>query len=489
MLDLPETVAGVPYSNPDYTYYAGLAKNARSDRLYGATLHLEPASGSTLELTSYRENKSGHGVSPDSYANSLIYYTEQAEAGLAVTAPRGVQYGYSGLTGHRQGAVLSASQEIGDHRIDAGAWIESDRYHRTQYRLNLEDGAPDGAVLADEVVYYRRNYRSHRDTLQYWLRDRWTPGQGRLTIEAGIKGLDMRYGLTGYRDFDDYAHADGSPGWGPQSGKAHWSDGFLPSLGALYRLDGERTQVFASYAQNMAMPKGMDTIASTAFASTSAFAPIPKAERAQNFEVGIRTKQPCFYAVATLYHTYFSNLISALSVTAPGDASEVETYYVNVGAVEAHGAEASATVKPAFLGDKAYFTGTLTYSDATFLDDLPATTVSAATAIRGKRLPDSARWIVSGSATVEPTRWSLLGVSARYTGKRFADYANTQSVGGQLVVDAYAELGHPAGSARSRTCACASTSTMCSTAMRCPSSIPPCPERPPIGRCLRARCN
>lgn len=433
--DLPETVSGVPYSNPDYGYYYGNAINARNDKLYGATVHLGSDASAFIEATLYREDKRGFGVSPDTYGNSLTYFEREA-ASLPVTAPRGLQWGYSGVAGHRQGAVIRGEAALGDHQLDTGLWIESDRYHRTQYRLNKAGGAPDGTVLPDEVVYSRRDYRSRREVLQFWARDRWTPGQGPLTLEFGLKGLDATYRLHGYRDFDDYAHADGTPGWGPAQGRAHYFDGFEPSGGIVYRLPDARTQVFASYAETMALPKAMDSIASTAFAASSAFAPAPRSERARNVELGVRTNQPRFFAVATLYHTHFTNLISAVSGPVPGAIGAAETYYSNVGAVDAHGVEMSASVKPKLLGDKVYFTTNLTYSDASFRNNLPD-----GTPIAGNRIPDSARWIVSGSVTAEPAPWTLANVTAKYTSKRYADYLNTQSLGGLWVVDAYVELG------------------------------------------------
>ncbi|MEJ2409620.1 MAG: TonB-dependent receptor, partial [Novosphingobium sp.] len=437
--DLPETTPGVRYSNADYAYYYGNAINARNDKLYGATLHLAGDTSAFVEATLYREDKHGFGVSPDTYDNSRLYYEREAAAGLNVHAPRGLQWGYSGIDGHRQGAVLRGEAGLADHAFDAGLWIEGDRYHRRQYRLNKTGGAPDGGVLADETVYYRRNYRSRREVLQFWVRDRWTPGQGPLTVELGFKGLDISYRLHGYRDFEDYAHADGTPGWGPHAGKAHYVDGFEPTAGMVYRLPDARTQVFASYAETMALPKAMDAIASTAFAASPAFAPGPKPERARNMELGLRTNQPRFFAVATLYHTRFTNLISPVGGPVPGSAGATETFYRNVGAVEAHGLEASASVKPALFADALYFTTNLTYNDARFRNDLPD-----GTAIRGNRIPDSARWIVSETVTVEPAPWALASVTAKYTSKRYADYANTQPLGGQWIVDAYAELGRDA---------------------------------------------
>lgn len=437
--DLPEAVPGVRYSHAGSTYYYANFINARSDALYGATLHVESDGGASAEATLYREDKDGFGVSPDSYENSNTYYLRQAAEGLPVLAPRGVQWGYSSVAGRRWGVIARGALQRGDHKLDAGLWAEADHYRRKQYRLNKQGGAPDGAVLEDEVVYFRRDYRSRRRVLQFWARDRWTPSQGPLTLELGFKGLNIAYRLRGYRDFEDYAHADGTPGWGPQEGTARYVDGFLPMAGAVYRLPDTRTELFAAYAEAMALPKTMDTVASIAFASTSAFISAPKPERTRNLEIGARTSQPRFFAAGTLYHTRFANLISPVAGPVPGVPGAIETQFLNVGDVTATGLELSASVKPRALGDKVHFTTNLTFSDARFRDDLPD-----GTPIAGNRIPDSARWIASGGITVEPAPWALVSLTAKYTSRRYADYLNKQAVTGQWLVDGYVELGREA---------------------------------------------
>jgi iron complex outermembrane receptor protein len=433
--DLPETVPGIRYSNPGYADYFGNAINSRNDRLYSARLHISDGRSAHFEGTFYREDKDGFGVSPDIYQNSLRYHLAQASAGLDVSPPRGVQWGYSSVGGHRTGVVLKGEFELGDHMVDAGLWLEDDRYRRQQYRLNKVGGAPDGGVLENELVYYRRDYRSRRKTMQFWARDRWTPMHGPLTVELAFKGLKAEYSFRGYRDFDDYAHADGTPGWGPQTGNVRYFDGFEPSLGMVYRLPDERTQIFTSYAETFALPKSMDAIAATAFAASPSFAPWPKPERARNLEFGVRTNQPRFFAVATLYFSRFTDLINSIGGPVPGAFAAVEPYYQNVGSVTAHGLEATASIKPALLRDKAYFTTNLTYNRATFAEDLPD-----GTAIEGNRIPDSARWLVSQAVTVEPASWLLASLTGKYTSRRYADFTNTQSVAGQLTVDAYVEV-------------------------------------------------
>src|SRR3546814_9567097 len=119
-----------------------------------------------------------------------------------------------------------------------------------------------------------------------------------LALTSGFKGLSVDYMLNGYRDYNDYYRVVGGvgvPGYGPQVGTAKYTDWFLPQAGLVYKFD-RRTQLFASYSQNMAFPKGMDDIYSTTLSSSSAFVPAPEAERAENFELGVRTNQPQFYA-------------------------------------------------------------------------------------------------------------------------------------------------------------------------------------------------
>jgi len=429
---LPETVPGIPYSSPDYAYYYGNAFNRRKDRLYGLTLHFDLAPTARFEIAGYHETKNGAGSSADDYANSQLYYSRQQAAGLAVVAPRGLQYGITALQGQRSGLTLDLALDLGRHAVDLGLWAENDSYHRTQKRLNRANGAPDGAILADEVVYYRRDYRSRRETVQAHIRDRIALDDGKTTLDIGIKMLFLGYRQSGYGDLDSYALADGSPGYGPQTNRATYGEPFLPALG-LIRQIGPRTQIFASYAENAALPKAMDSVFSV---PSPAPLPAPRAERAHNAEIGIRTSQPRYFAALTAYRTRFDNRIQALEGALPGTNGVVETYYRNVGSVRATGLEFTGTLKPALLHDLAYFNANLAYNIARYRDDLPD-----GTAIAGNILPDSARWLLLGGMTVEPASWLVANITGKYTSRRFANAINTSSVPGFLIVNAYVDLG------------------------------------------------
>lgn len=429
---------GVRYSDPRYAYYFGTAINIRKDQLYGATLHVAAASGLTWETTSYWEDKDGYGVSPDTYSNSLTNYARQAAVGLRVTAPRGLQYGLSEVGGERFGIITSVLWESEGNTLQAGIWTETDRYRRTQFRLNTVGGSPDAAPIPGEVVYYRRNYNSERDTLQLFAKDSVSLADDRLVVDIGIKALAIDYRQRGYRDFNDYARVAvgvAQPGWGPQFNAASYEDLFLPSAGILYRLDG-RSQIFASYAENLALPKGMDDIFAVALNSSAAAVPAPAPEKSQNFELGFRTNQREFHLSLAGYYTRFDNRIQSIAGVLPGTTNVIETFFQNVGRVHAHGAEFTGTYKPAALDGLAYFNANVTYNVAKFRDDIPGVA-----AIRGKTLPDSARWILAGGVTVEPASWLVANISARYISRRYANFINTFDVPGFTAVNAYLDIG------------------------------------------------
>ncbi|MEC9018124.1 MAG: TonB-dependent receptor, partial [Pseudomonadota bacterium] len=436
------TVPSVYYSNSNYAQVYNLAINVRKDKLYGATFHAGIADGVWAESTLYWEDKSGYGVSPDTYANSLTRYTGQVAVGLPVTAPKGVEFGRSGVGGDRYGITTKLHWEMGVNTVETGMWAEVDKYHRTQARYNTVDGAPDGAPLLDELVYLRRDYRSKRDTLQIFLKDTLKLADEQLVLDLGFKGLMMDYRYTGYRDFDDYYRTVGGvavPGYGPSVNRAQYRDMFLPMAGLLYKIDG-RTQVFASYAENMALPKGMDDIYS-AIRAGGALVPQPAPERSTNMEVGIRTNQGQLYASLAGYYTKFKNRIQSITSILPGSGgAATETFFQNVGRVRAYGVEFSGTYKPAFLNGLAYGNLNVTYNNAKFKDDIPAATPIE---IAGKYIPDSAKWIVGGGITIEPASWLVANISGKYTSKRWSTFTNAagSSVPGFTVFSAYVDIG------------------------------------------------
>ncbi|WP_041535489.1 TonB-dependent receptor [Parvularcula bermudensis] len=404
--------------------------NVRQDALYGVTFATDITPSVDLVLTSYFEDKDGFGVSPDSYSNSRGIYVDQAAAGLPVTHPRGVQYGLSEVGGERLGILGGVSVEAGNHLIELGGWYEDEFYNRTQLRLNNSGGSADGEVLFDEVAYFRRNYQSVRQTTQFYVKDTISLLQDQLTLEVGVKSLNIEYTLDGYRDYADY-EIDGMPGYGPQYVEAEYEDNFLPMVGAVYRLTPTE-QLFASYAQNYALPQGADSVFSTA---VSFDAPPPAAEESENFEIGIRTNRPQFYGTAALYYTTFDNRLVQGNVLNPA-TNEPEAFYINAGETEAYGFELAGVYQPALFEDLLYFNANLTLNRATTKDGFSGNEA-------GSLLADSPQILFTGGMTYEPTDWAVANLSLKYTGERYADYNEQFEIDPFTVVSGYLDLGGP----------------------------------------------
>ncbi|MFV2949783.1 TonB-dependent receptor [Pseudomonas japonica] len=420
--DLPETVPGVQYSNSGYNQYYKQAINQRRDTLYSLGGQFRLSDSLSQYATLYYEGKRGYGVSPEAYATSLALHNAEANV-PGLFDPKGVQYGLSALSGHRYGGRTGLQWDIGNHRLEAGIWAEKDVFNRLQARYNLSDGSPAGEPLLNEPVHRQGDFTSTRDSLQLHLKDTWALLDDRLLVQYGFKSLQLDYRIEGQRNAGDYI-----AGRDPRLSTT-WRDGFLPQLGVVYNLT-DSAQLFASYSENMALPRGADDI----YRAASPQAPAPEAERAKNYELGWRLNRPTFNAAWTLYRSDFDNRLQAFASPVPG-SSQVETFYQNVGKAQAYGTELSGQWKPRALGGQVVFNGALTYNRAQFQDD------AAGLALSGNDLPDSPRWLAQTGVTWEIAPWAIVNVSARYIGERYSNFTNTEQVPGYTLYNAYLDLG------------------------------------------------
>ncbi|HQT53115.1 MAG TPA: TonB-dependent receptor [Phenylobacterium sp.] len=420
---LPVTAAGITYSNTAYNQYYKQAINSRQDHLYGLTY--DTPIGESLKLTvgAYYESKEGYGVSPEAYATSLTNYNAERLIVPGLFAPLGLQYGLSTVDGTRQGATGKLTWSIANHDISGGVWVENDDYHRTQQRYNQVGGSPDGAPLLSQPVHLQRNYVSTRDTVEFFLKDTIGLLDDRLKIDLGLKSLSVDYNIAGYRNPADFI-ARRQP-----SVSKTWEDNFLPQVGAVLDVNG-RDQIFASYSENMALPRGADDI----FSAASPLAPGPEAETSKNWEIGYRANRPTFNASIVAYKTTFENRLQSFASVVPGSTT-TETFFQNVGGVEAHGAEFSGQWKPEFLGGKVYFNTNLSYNIAEFQDNF------ATFAIAGKRVPDFPEWLWTGGVTLEPVEGAVINISARHISSRFTNFVNSEKTDGYTIYNAYVDLG------------------------------------------------
>ena len=420
---LPQTTPGVPFSNSAYNQYFKQAINKRTDKLYGLTFDTRLTDALSLKSTAYYEDKDGYGVSPEAYATSLASYNAEKNIIPGLTAPRGLQYGLSTVGGARKGITAKGEYELGINTLSVGAWLEQDDYHRTQARYNQENGDPSTQPLFDEPVHRQRDFVSTRDTTQLFVKDTLRLADDKLKVELGARSTSIDYKIVGYRNPGDYI-AQRQP-----TIRDRWSDNFLPQVGAVYDVTN-REQVFASYSETLALPRGADDV----FSAASPAAPGPEAERAKNVELGVRANRETFNASFVVYGTRFENRLQSFASVVPGSTT-TETFYQNVGGVKAYGAELSGQWKPALLDGKVYFNTNLAHNTAKFEDSY------SNLAIRDNTLPDFPEWLAQAGVTIEPFAATVVNVSARYIGARQTNFTNTESIGGYTIVNAYLDVG------------------------------------------------
>jgi iron complex outermembrane receptor protein len=417
------TAPTVLYSNALYNQYYKQAINSRQDRLFGLTLASAITPDFDFKVTGYYEDKKGYGVSPEAYATSLTNYNAERLILPGLFAPKGLQYGLSTIDGTRKGVTGTARYKIANHTIQLGAWYERDFFHRTQQRYNQAGGSPDGEPLLNEPVHLQRNFNSIRNSSQFSIKDTIALLDGRLKVDVGFKALNLPYKISGARNPGDFI-----AGRRPTLTKT-WVDNFLPQVGAVFNIT-PRNQVFASYSESMALPRGADDI----FAAASPAAPGPEAERAKNIELGVRANQPTFNVTFTIYSTSFENRLQSYASPVPGSTT-TETFFQNVGGVKASGGELSGQWKPELFDNKLYFNANTSYNMSKFQDNF------STFAIAKNEVPDFPHWLIQGGATYEPTDWAVLNLSGRHISKRYTNFLNNETTRGYTVWAAYLDLG------------------------------------------------
>ena len=417
------TAPGIAYSNALFNQYYKQAINSRQDQLFGLTLASQITPDLKFTATGYYEDKQGYGVSPEAYATSLTNYNAERLIVPGLFAPKGLQYGLSTIDGTRKGVTGSVSYRFGIHTVQIGGWYERDEFHRTQQRYNQEGGSPDGRPLLNEPVHLQRNFNSTRDSTQISIKDTIALLDSRLKVDLGFKALNLDYKISGARNPADFIN-NRRP-----TISTTWKDNFLPQVGAVFNIT-PRNQIFASYSESMALPRGADDI----FAAASPLAPPPAAERAKNIELGARANQPTFNVSFTVYSTSFSNRLQSYASPVPGSTT-TETFFQNVGEVKASGAELSGQWKPGLFANKLYFNANTSYNVSRFQDNF------STFQIEDKEVPDFPRWLIQGGATYEPTPWAVVNISGRHISKRYTNFVNAESTKGYTVWAAYIDLG------------------------------------------------
>lgn len=391
--DYPAVLAGLPdgYSKLDAVYYAG--GGIRHDGLTGLAGSFILSDNASLDVGTYYHGNRGEGQWATPYAPS---------SPTVPIAMRTTDYGLD-----RYGMTAALHFTAGSHSIDVGGWGENanNNQERNYFPLTGQYTYLSNFYKAQSPMArgFLQNYETH--SRMVYAEDTIHLMDDRLTVNVGAKAL----GVT------TVAHSR-VPTSALAQGRVRASDGFLPQVGANYKLD-EHQEVYASYSKNLASYGNLPFTQSQA--SFDAGKGTLKPERSQTVELGYRVHGDGFEASADAYTTRFTNRLLVISpCPAVVTCSAVLN---NVGAVKSQGLDLALLWKPtAHLR----WLNTLSYDSSKYEDDYLNNGVVPT---KGKYVVGTPSWMFTSDLSVNYGPWRA-SLDGKYTGRRYITYVNDSKV-------------------------------------------------------------
>lgn len=400
-----DTAVPAPYKNADDVYYNG--GGVRRDMLAYEKLsyRLSPSiSGSTI---GYWHLDKGIGTFASPYDPSPAAF---GGSPISVSA---VSYDID-----RKGVISQLGADLGAHHVEGGIWYENNQFHQSAHYYGLQAGVAPRQFqqFYTNPFFTRWDYRFTTAITQLHLGDTWQVNDA-LRLNAGIKALFTRN------------TAQTITSRNPINGTIRANNGFLPTVGALYRLNANN-ELFGDYTRNMA--GFVASAASGPFSTTqTGFDYIRqglKPETTDTIEGGYRYHDAALQASLTGYHVRFHNrlLASSISATVVGNQNVLQ----NVGSVTSRGVEGAANWRFAPFWS---LYGSWGYNVATYDDDVTVPG-RATVAIAGNQVVASPRNTGNLQIAYDDDRlWGQL--AAHYRSRRYYTFTNDQSVPGAATLD------------------------------------------------------
>ncbi len=415
--------APAPQKNSDVTYTNG--QILRNDELYYLTGDFDVTRTLGLRVQGYHHKDKGAGN------NWIVGWSGQGTADTADDVP--VQIRDTRYTIDRAGVLASLSWEVGFNRFQAGFWLEDNTSSAARYiwtnvtgPFSLAQylaGQPDSATWAQETKWKTR---------QFYVQDTISLLNDTLSIDLGFKST---YAKSDARAIDGIAKAAPTTQQFA-TGTLVAEDNFLPQVGVHWQVAPQH-ELFASYAENMAMYQGGFKLGpqSVSQAVWDAQGATLKPETSRSFEGGYRYVSGPLQIALSGYYVSFDNRLLQYNPcpTARQQEPGCGNSFHNAGSVTSKGVELAVLWKPVpWLS----WYNSASYNESTYDEDLDwcsgSNCVVKATA--GKQQVDTPREMVSSVLTVKQGGFSA-SLQGKYTGRRYYTYTNDQSFGGYTTFD------------------------------------------------------
>ncbi|MBE7728402.1 TonB-dependent receptor [Komagataeibacter sp. FXV3] len=322
---------------------------------------------------------------------------------------------------HREGVISSLSYNIGHHTIEGGFWFENNDFEQARRFYPLGSNQyPGSSVHWFGGNAFDTQWQSafNTKTYQFHIQDTWqiTPA---LKLNYGFKSLVVD---NEARQLD--GNYMGTPTANPYaSGSITSANGFLPQIGANYRIN-HNNEIFADFSRNMAAFDNSTTGATSPFATTTAGYNAIKnkihPEMSYSEEIGYRFHNKRIQASITGYYIEFEDRL--LSITQGAGIQGNPSVLSNVGGVTSRGIDTAFNYR---FADNWSLYASYSYNDSVYDDNLTSNGITYNT--RGKSVVAMPRNLANVQISYDDgTIWGNIGM--QYQGRRTYTYTNDQWV-------------------------------------------------------------
>lgn len=415
--------APAPQKNADVTFTNG--QILRNDNLFYVAGDFDVTKTLTGRIQVYRHTDKGAGN------NFITGLSNQGTASTADDLP--VQIRDTRYTINRNGVLGSLTWDVGVNSLKAGFWIEdntssAERYIRTDVKgpfslAQFLKGQPATAQWVQET-----NWKTH----QFYVEDTVRLFDDALTIDFGFKSTFSKSSALAQPGIS-LAPPPASTQFA--TGSLTAKDNFLPEVGIRWKV-AEGSELFASYAENIAMYQGGFKLGPQSVTQPvwDAQGKYLTPETSKSVEGGYRYVGRTLQLSLTGYWVKFDNRLLQYNPCPTNQQQNpgCGNSFHNAGSVTARGVELGVLWKPARWIN---WYNSVSLNKTTYDQDLNfCTTTCTLYAITGKQQVDTPKTLVSSVLTLKYDGF-FASLQGKYTGRRYYTYMNDQSFGGYTTFD------------------------------------------------------
>ena len=412
----PEKLSDVTFTN---------GQILRNDELYYLAGDFNITKSLSARVQVYHHGDKGAGN------NWITGWSTQGTASTADDLP--VQIRDTRYTIDRSGVLGSLSWDVGFNRLEAGFWLEDNTSSAARYIWTNVTGPFDlGQFLQGQPNTAQWVQETKWKTRQFYVQDTVKLFDDALSFDFGFKGT---YAKSDAEAVPGIAKAPPPASSQFASGTLTAEDYFLPEVGVHWQVAPQH-ELFASYAENMAMFQGGFKLGpqSVSQAVWDAQGKTLKPETSRSVEGGYRFVSRTLQASLTGYYVKFDNRLLQYNPCPTNQQQNpgCGNSFHNAGSVTAKGVELGLLWKPApWLS----WYNSASLNETTYDQDLNwCTTTCVVKPTAGKQQVDTPKEMVASMLTLKQGGfWGSL--QGKYTGRRYYTYTNDQSFGGYVTLD------------------------------------------------------